>query len=148
MIDRFERFSVAISEISRYWHKIAGDVMEPYGLKGTHAIYVTTLAQHKEGITAAKLCEICGKDKSDVSRLIAIMEKLGFVKKEGRNNYRTPLKLTDKGETLAVEIKKKACLAVNTAGRDLNEKDRHIFYTALETITANLRIISNEGLKK
>ncbi len=147
MIDRFERFSIAISEISRYWHKIAGDVMEPYGLKGTHAIYVTTLAQHKEGITAAELCDICGKDKSDVSRLVSIMESKGFVRKEGSNNYRTPLKLTEKGEILAAEIKEKACLAVNTAGKDLSEKDRRIFYTALAAITENLRIISKEGLK-
>lgn len=147
MIDRFEKFSIAISEISRYWHKIAGDVMEPYGLKGTHAIYLTTLSQHKEGITAAALCEICGKDKSDVSRLVSIMENLGFLKKEGSNNYRVLLRLTEKGMALAAKIKEKACLAVTLAGKDLSEADRRIFYSSLETITEQLRIISKEGLK-
>ena len=33
MVDRFERFSFAISEISRCWHKIAAEEMEAYGLK-------------------------------------------------------------------------------------------------------------------
>ncbi|MEE0945769.1 MAG: MarR family winged helix-turn-helix transcriptional regulator [Acutalibacteraceae bacterium] len=146
MIDRFEKFSIAISEISRYWHKIAGDVMEPYGLKGTHAIYLTTLSHHKEGITSATLCEICGKDKSDVSRLVSIMEKLGFVKKEGSNNYRALLKLTEKGNALAEEIKEKACLAVHKAGEKLSEAQRKSFYSALESITENLRLISNNGL--
>jgi len=28
MVDRFERFSAAISGISRYWHRISADEME------------------------------------------------------------------------------------------------------------------------
>ena len=59
MIDRFERFSVMISEISRYWHKITTTEMEKYGLKGAHSIYLTTMARFPEGITAAQLCELC-----------------------------------------------------------------------------------------
>ena len=43
MEDRFERFSVGMSEISRYWHKLTGDEMEKYGLKGTHSIYLLTM---------------------------------------------------------------------------------------------------------
>lgn len=34
MLERFERFLSAISEIDRYWHKIAGDEMARYGLSG------------------------------------------------------------------------------------------------------------------
>lgn len=30
MVDRFERFSFAISEISRCWHKLAAEEMEKY----------------------------------------------------------------------------------------------------------------------
>ena len=33
MVDRFEKFSLAISEISRYWHKIAAEELKPYELK-------------------------------------------------------------------------------------------------------------------
>ena len=89
MIDRFERFSVAISELSRYWHKITTAEMEKYGLKGAHSIYLTTMARFPEGITAARLCELCRKDKSDVSRMMGIMEKNGLVVKEGgyQNRY-------------------------------------------------------------
>ena len=43
MVDRFEKFSLAISEISRYWHKIAAEELKPYELKSTHAIYLTTM---------------------------------------------------------------------------------------------------------
>ena len=66
MVDRFERFSLAISEINRYWHRLTTQEMEPYGLKGAHCMYLLALARHPEGITAPRLCEACDKDKADV----------------------------------------------------------------------------------
>ena len=52
MIDRFERFSFAISEVSRCWHKLAAEEMEKYGLKGSHAVYLTTLYRYPKGLTS------------------------------------------------------------------------------------------------
>ena len=46
MVDRFERFSLAISEINRYWHRLTTQEMEPYGLKGAHCMYLLALARH------------------------------------------------------------------------------------------------------
>ncbi len=37
MVDRFEKFSLAISEISKYWHKLATEEMEKYGLRSSHS---------------------------------------------------------------------------------------------------------------
>ena len=90
MVDRFERFSFAISEISRYWHKITAEEMEKYGLKGPHSVYLTAMYRYPDGITAPQLCELCGKDKSDVSRAMSLMERKGLVRKEGiyQNCYR------------------------------------------------------------
>ena len=48
MVDRFEKFSLAISEISRYWHKIAAEELKPYELKSTHAIYLTTMYRYPD----------------------------------------------------------------------------------------------------
>jgi hypothetical protein len=85
MIDRFERFSMAISEISRHWHKIAAEELEKYGLKGPHAIYLPAMYQHQDGITAARLADLCGRDKADVSRMMTIMEQKGLVLRDGAN---------------------------------------------------------------
>ena len=85
MIDRFERFTLAIMEASRYWHKIASDEMEHYGLKGPHAMYLLTIDRFQSGITAARLSEVCGKDKSDVSRAISHMQKKGLVSRRKRS---------------------------------------------------------------
>ena len=83
MIERFERFSLAIAEISRCWHKLAGEEMKAYGLKGAHATYLTILYRYPAGITVPELCELCLKDKSDASRMLAILEGKGLVRKEG-----------------------------------------------------------------
>lgn len=148
MIERFERFSFAISEISRYWHKLATDEMEKLGLKGTHSVYLITMLKFPDGITAPKLCELCSKDKSDVSRMMAIMEQNGFVKKEGvhQNCYRGVFKLTEKGKNAANNLKNRVDLAVELAGKDLSNEEREIFYRSLESISGNLRILSKEGL--
>ncbi len=145
MIDKFEKFSFAISEISRCWHKITAKEMREYGLKGTYSLYFTTLYQHPEGITAVKLAEICGKDKSDVSRAVSVLEKEGFIIKNG-NNYRALIKLSSKGNSLAEKINHKVSLAVEYVGKDLNEENRKIFYESLDLIVSNLQNLSKDGL--
>lgn len=146
MIDRFERFSIAISEISRYWHKIAADELEKYGLKGPHSIYLTALYQFEDGVTAARLAELCGRDKSDVSRMMTIMEQRGLVTRCGTNNYRAQLQLTEKGREAAEHIRSRAATAVALAGKDLSDEARAVFYEALGSIAENLRVLSRDGL--
>lgn len=148
MIDRFERFTLAIFEISRYWHKLAAAEMEKYGLKGAHATYLTTLYRYEEGVTVPQLCELCGKDKSDASRMIAILEQKMLVKKQSVNQslYRGRLKLTQEGRAAAEQVCKKVGLTVEMAGKDLTEETRNIFYQALESISGNLKEISMKGL--
>lgn len=150
MLDRFERFSYGIFEISRYWHKIAADEMAQYELKGPSATYLTTLYRHGEGLTAAKLGQLCGRDKADVSRALAVMEKKGLVTRQAvhENAYRARLKLTDSGKTAAEQICRRAALAVEQAGKDLSPETRAQFYEALELIATNLRKLSENGIKE
>lgn len=148
MVDRFERFSRAIFDISRYWHKITTAEMEKYGLKGPHSIYLVTMYQYPEGISATQLCELCGKDKSDVSRMMGILEKKGLVKKEGLHQkcYKGVFKLTKEGQEAAEFVQKRASLAVEIAGSDLSEEMRENFYESLDLISERLHKMSTEGL--
>jgi len=148
LIDRFERFSVIISEISRHWHRITTDEMEKHGLKGAHSIYLTTMARFPGGMTAPQICEECCKDKSDVSRMMRILEKKGLVVKEGghQNQYNGMFRLTDEGKGVAEFVRRRASLAVAISGKDLSDESRTILYHALETISENLRNISENGL--
>lgn len=89
MLDRFARFSLAISEIDRCWHKLAAEEVSKYELNSPHAVYLTTLYDYDDGITAAKLGELCGKNKgsqSSVSRAGADDKKAvkGLLSQSGR----------------------------------------------------------------
>lgn len=148
MLNRFSRFSLAISEIDRCWHKLASEAMAKYDLNSPHAVYLTTLYNCSDGITAAKLGELCGKNKADVSRMVSVLEKKGLVRKEavGGNLYRARLMLTEEGKQAAEYVRGRAALAVELAGSGMTEEEREVFYRCLELITANLQSLSKAGL--
>ncbi len=148
MYQRFNRFSIAITEISRYWHKLVGEEMEKHGLKAAHGVYLLALIQYENGLTAPQICEICSKDKSDVSRMMRILEEKGIVNKAGQfqNRYGGTYCLTEQGEAMAEHIRARASQAVEIAGAELTDAQRENFYMALESITAGMRRISQEGM--
>ena len=144
MVERFERFSLAIAESSRCWHKLASEEMRPYGLKGAHALYLTTLQRYPQGITIPELCELCLKDKSDASRMLAILEEKGLVDKQG--GYGGKVLLTEAGQAAARQVSARVSRAVEVAGKDLSEEERVVFYKALASITENLRTLTDQGI--
>ena len=148
MVERFERFSYAIFEISRCWHKLAAEEMEKYGLKGPYAVYLVAIRRSPEGLTSAQLCELCARDKADVSRAISVMEQKGLVKRETAGNklYRARLTLTEEGQQAAQQVCERASLAVEYAGRGYSEADREVFWQVLDTIAANLQVLSKDGI--
>lgn len=148
MLDRFEHFSLAINEISRCWRKLAAEEMKKYGLKGSHATYLSTMYRYPEGISVPQLCELSGKDKSDASRMLAILEEKGLVKKHEVDGslYRGLLVLTDEGRLAAEHVRRRASKAVEQAGGGLDNETREIFYRALDSITARLTELSKKGI--
>ncbi len=148
MLERFERFSYAISEISRCWRKLASDELAKYGLKSPHATYLTTMYKYPDGISVPKLCEVSGKDKSDASRMIAILEDKGLACKSCVDGslYRGLWFLTDEGKTAAEQVSLRASKAVEAAGKDLTDEIRDVFYTALESIVSNLNTLTKDGI--
>lgn len=150
MLTRFARFSLAISEIDRCWHKLAAEEMARYDLNSPHAVYLTALYAHSDGITAAKLAELCRKNKADVSRMVAIMAKKGLVRKESIEGkfYRAKLVLTEKGRQAAVHVQERVALAVEMASAGLTDAERETFNRCLQRITSNLQMLSKEGLPR
>ncbi len=145
MVDRFKQFSYSIFEISRCWHKLAGEEMAKYGLKGPHAMYLMAL-YNDEGLTAAELCTLCGRDKADVSRAMTIMEEKKLIQRSTGNAYRARLSLTEQGEQAARQVCQRIHVAVEHAGRGYDAEKRAIFYQVLGTVTENLHQLSINGL--
>ena len=104
--------------------------------------------RYPDGLTAAQLVEACSRDKADVSRAMALLEKKGLVMRNEPDGkaYRARIMLTPQGRVLAEHIKAKAEAAVERASQGLSAEKRAIFYEALGLITANLQTICKEGL--
>lgn len=147
MIGRFEIFTLALSELTSSWNKIAAEEMKPYGLKGNYVIFLIALFKMPDGLTSANLCEMCNRDKAEVSRAIKALEQNGLVQRETTtvNNYRAKITLTEKGKTVTVALRERIKLIVEKGGEGLCEQQRNTFYDALEVISQNLKAISKEG---
>ena len=148
MVSRYEHFSTLISGVYRQIQKLEREEMEKYGFKGAFAQYLLAMSRHPEGMTAARLCELCDKDKAAISRVIAEMEEKGLVKKagEGAHSYRAALLLTAEGQSAAAFVAERATAAVLHAGEGLSDVDRKIFYATLELINTNLQKICDDGI--
>ena len=148
MVERFEQLSYYIYSIYRAIQKIEKEEMEKHGLRGAYAQYLVAMCRYPEGLTSARLCEICDKDKAATSRFVAEMEEKGLILRESGNfsMYRAKLTLTAKGKEIAELVLKKVHVAVELAGRGLDEENRRIFYNTLGLIEANLKNICQNGI--
>lgn len=149
MENRYELLSSSISCMYHDIQKIERIEMAKYGLKGPHAQCLLVMHKHPEGITAARLCEACEKDKAAVSRILAELEEAGMVSRENRNGsrYRASLTLTEQGQAAAENVVEKARLAVELAGTGFGEEEREVFYRVLSIIAGNLHKLCRDGLK-
>ena len=148
MVSRFEHFSSSISCIYRYIQKIERIEMEKYGLKGPYAQCLLAMRRYPEGITAARLCEVCDKDKAAVSRMVTELEEKGLITRSDQGvRYRMCLKLTNLGEEAAEHVEQRAKLAVEEAGAGLTDQQRATMYAVLDLIAGNLQEICVKGLK-
>lgn len=150
MESRYELLSGAISCMYHDIQKIERVEMARYGLKGPHAQCLLAIKKHPEGITAARLCEVCEKDKAAVSRTLAELEEVGMIYRENRNGsrYRSALMLTEQGEIAAEAVVEKARMAVERAGIGFGEAEREVFYRVLAIIAGNLHKLCKEGLTR
>ena len=150
MENRYELLSGAISCMYHDIQKIERVEMARYGRKGPHAQCLLAIKKHPEGITAARLCEVCEKDKAAVSRTLAELEEVGMIYRENRNGsrYRSALMLTEQGEIAAEAVVEKARMAVERAGIGFGEAEREVFYRVLAIIAGNLHKLCKEGLTR
>lgn len=149
MISRYELFSTAVSCLYRDIQKIERMEMARFGLKGPHAQCLLAMNRYPEGVTSARLCELCEKDKAAISRTVAELEQAGLLLRSEKNGvrYRALLTLTTQGREAAQAVNARAQQAVEQAGEGLNNAQREVFYSVLELIAGNLHSICRTGLK-
>lgn len=150
MISKYEMFSLSVSSIYHDIQRIERVEMAKFGLKGPHAQCLLAMSRYPGGVTAARLCEICEKDKAAISRTVSDLEGAGLVLRAEQSGvrYRVPLLLTEQGMAAARAVNERAQLAVEQAGTGLNDGQREVFYAVLGLIAGNLHGICRDGLKE
>ena len=148
MVERYAKFTAAVSRISNCIQKIESDAMARYGLTGACAQYIAAMSTSREGLTVSQLSEACMKDKAAVSRSISQLEEKGLVCRNahGTNVYRAPIVLTQKGKDVADYVAHRAAQAVEIAGLDDNERQK--MYSALDMVAENLTAMCKDGLSE
>ena len=125
MEERFAAFTVLIAKINRNIRRIKTEEMAEFHLKGPHVacLYHLTTAGP---LTAGELCDRCDEDKAAISRSLDFLEKEGYLvcDSSARKRYRSPLRLTEKGEATGRRIMEKIDRIVREAGSALTEEER------------------------
>ena len=149
MQERFETFTVLINRISRDIRKIKNQEMADYHLRSAHVsclYYVYSL----ENVTSAELCEHCEEDKATISRALDYLEANGFVLRDSdrTKRYRSPLRLTERGQEAGKRIAEKIDTVLDTVSRTLTDEERAAFYRSLSAISRSLDAIAQSSGKQ
>lgn len=138
-MERFETFTVLMARIGRSIKRIKAEEMARFQLKGPHVSCLYYLSLN-ESMTAAQLCERCEEDKAAISRSLDFLEKEGYLvcDSSARKRYRSPLRLTEKGEATGRRIMEKIDRIVREAGSALTEEERAVMYRALSAVSERL----------
>lgn len=141
MRDRFGAFVTGITACYKYIQRIKAMEMTEYGLKGTHVMCLFFLDSNPEGLTAARLCQLCGEDKAAISRALAELEKREYlhIRSVCGKKYRAPIVLTPAGKEIARQMNGQITQWVSIGGDGLTPEQRADFYRSLELIAHNLK---------
>ena len=145
MKDRFEKFTVLISSISRCIRRIKTEEVSEFQLKSPHVSCLYYLYK-AHSLTAKELADICEEDKANISRSIEYLENNGYLicESNAQKRYKSPLRLTDKGNEIGKIICEKIDRILEEASKGLTEENRISFYDSLSLINENLEKICKE----
>lgn len=140
MQDRFQKFTLIITEINRAINKIKSEEMARFNLKGTHVSCLYYLYINGT-LTAKELTDICQEDKAAVSRSLDYLEKNGYIycDSKAQKRYKSPLKLTEKGYEVGSAMSDIITDIVKEANSELSQWDLITMYQGLYSINEKLQ---------
>ena len=145
MRERFNEFTLLVSNIHRCIYKIKTEEVLEFNLKSSHVSCLYYIYR-ENSLTAKELCDICGEDKANISRAIKYLKTNGFLVCDCsiHKRYKSKLLLTEKGQIVAQRITKKVEEILSYASVGLSENNRNIMYRSLNLINDNLNQLCND----
>ena len=148
MEERFNTFTLLITNISRSIRKIKSGEMAEYDLKSQHVSCLYYIYKAKS-ITAKELCDLCDEDKANISRSVKFLEERGFLKCDSKlaKRYLSPLELTESGASIARGISERIDEVLFESSLGITEEELSCFYKCLGIINDRLQKISDQYVK-
>ena len=141
MIERFERFTSAISTATKCVVKLKAREVREKGLRATHVMTLISIGKSgTRGVTATTIGKYCREDKAGISKDLAVLKEKGYIlpRNESEKKYRVRYVLTDMGKDLYEKIREDIRATVARCGDGVDDGEREIFYRVLDKIVDNL----------
>ena len=144
--NRFELFDVSMSLICKSIQKIKSEIMQSYGLKSSHVLFMVQLGEQEDGLTASELSRAGHMDKAQISRVVSELTDKGYITKcSGTGQkYRNKFKLTEAGRRIAKDLDLLIEKAFEYVSGSIPKADLEIFYRTLFTISDKIFSLTEE----
>ena len=144
--NRFELFDVSMSLICKSIQKIISEIMQSYGLKSSHVLFMVQLGEQEDGLTASELSRAGHMDKAQISRVVSELTDKGYITKcSGTGQkYRNKFKLTEAGRRIAKDLDLLIEKAFEYVSGSIPKADLDVFYRTLFTISDKLFSLTEE----
>ncbi|MBO5212956.1 MAG: MarR family transcriptional regulator [Clostridia bacterium] len=146
-VGHFSTFVLAIDRISKNIKRIKDKEMESFGLKSSHVILLFNIAKHEGGLNSKQLSEVCGVDKSFISRTTQELEQKDYITRDKNSNgniYKCKFILTEKGMHVTSVIYEKISGVVKKVAGNIPDHKKRIFYEILEIFDENISDVVKE----
>ncbi len=147
MIRRFEEFTSNISLAYKYVLRIKAYEMNSFGMKGSHVMCLYYIGKNPEGHTALELCDLCKEDKSQISKTVAYLQRVGYIspdKKSGSRKYKIRYVITPKGNEVYKSLNELIIGVLSKCEDGLSIEELEAFYSTFEKINSKLKTIQEE----
>lgn len=141
MLERFERFTSAISTATKCVVKLKAREVREKGLRATHVMTLISIGKSgARGVTATTIGKYCREDKAGISKDLAVLKEKGYIlpRNESEKKYRVRYVLTDMGQDLYEKIREDIRATVARCGDGVDDGEREVFYRVLDKIVDNL----------
>ena len=145
MEERFQAFTVLVSNLNRCIYKIKTDEMAEYNLKSSHVSCIYYIYRYGS-LTPKELCDLCGEDKANISRALKYLEENQYliINNDSNKKYQRPIVLTENGVKIGKHLSEKINEILSIASEGLSEEKRNIMYEGLSLINNRLNKICDE----
>lgn len=145
MEERFQAFTVLVSNLNRCIYKIKTEEMAEYNLKSSHVSCIYYIYRYGS-LTPKELCDLCGEDKANISRAVKYLEDNQYlvINNDSNKKYQRPIVLTENGVKIGKHLSEKINEILSIASEGLSEEKRNIMYEGLSLINNRLNKICDE----